>query len=142
MPLGIRLRREHVQPMPPQLGALFDRLNGAYFHGLCQAQIGWGRRTSPRRRSRRGMLLGSWSPSENRIRIHPALAADWVPLFVVEMVVFHEMLHEVFGCPQRGARRVVHPPEFQAVEQSHPDYARAQAWEQANLPRLLRSRSG
>ena len=127
--------------VPPDLLAVFARLNAAYFHGLCHAAIGWGRRTSPRRRSRRGMVLGSWSPEENRIRIHPALAALWVPDYVVEMVVFHEMLHEVFGCPARGRRRRVHPPEFKAVEESHPRFAQACAWEAAHVHQLLRSRT-
>lgn len=125
----------------PCLQAVFDALNDAYFHGACCARIGWSRAGPPKRRGRRSMLLGSYSEQDCAIRIHPALAAPFVPDYVLRMVVFHEMLHEIFGTPLIGRRRRVHPPEFVAVEQSHPDYARARAWEQQHLTQLLRVRA-
>ena len=63
-----------------------------------------------------------------------------MPLEFVEYIVFHEMLHDVFGIEASGSRRKVHPKEFYAVEQSYPDYAHCKAWEQDNMHRLLRYR--
>ena len=47
---------------------------------------------------------------------------------------------EVFGVERIGSRHAVHPPEFVAIEQTYPDYARCKAWEEQHLPRLLRFR--
>jgi hypothetical protein len=139
-----KARREAPQPAPSlrpvghvhDLSALFAALNADYFHGRCTARITWGRRGAQPRR-RRSMVLGSYAPEQHLIRIHPALDQHFVPAFVVAGVVYHEMLHEVFGVPQGPGRRRIHPPEFVAVEQLYPDYARCQAWERNHLGRLL-----
>jgi predicted metal-dependent hydrolase len=39
-----------------------------------------------------------------------------VPQYVVEYIVYHEMLHLKHPVKLRGSRRCVHPPEFQAEE--------------------------
>ncbi len=120
------------------LRALFDRLNAAYFHGACTARITWGSAGS--RRYRRSIQLGCYVRSEALIRVHPCLDQAFVPEFYVAWIVFHEMLHEVIGVERHGSRHSVHPPEFVAIEQTYPDYARCKAWEEQNLPRLLRFR--
>jgi hypothetical protein len=76
------------------------------------------------------------------IRIHPALDQAFVPRHYVAWIVFHELLHEVFGVEKRGSRRCVHPPEFQAIEQTYPHYLACKTWEERNLHRLLRYRPG
>jgi predicted SprT family Zn-dependent metalloprotease len=121
------------------LQPLFDGLNRAYFHERCTARIVWGR-ASYRPRSRRSVQLGCYLPEDNLIRMHPCLDQDFVPDYFVRGVVFHEMLHEVFGVVRVGRRRTIHPADFTAVEQSHPDYARCQAWQRQHLLRLLRYR--
>lgn len=121
----------------PFLQGLFDRLNADYFHRGCRASIRWGRAGVPQRRRRKSMQLGCYDFARQEIRIHPALRRPEVPDYVVGMVVYHEMLHEVFGLEMRGGRRLAHPPEFRACESSHPDYARARAWEALHLHQLL-----
>ena len=120
------------------LRALFDRLNAAYFHGACAARITWGNAGS--RRYRRSIQLGCYVRSEQLIRVHPCLDQAFVPEFYVAWIVFHEMLHEAYGVERHGSRRSVHPPEFVAIEQTYPDYARCKQWEEQYLPRLLRFR--
>ena len=143
----IRARQAEVPPPDvrcvPQgrfhdLRALFDRLNATYFHGACVSRITWGSAGS--RRYRRSIQLGCYVRSESLIRVHPCLDQAFVPEFYVAWIVFHEMLHEVFGVERHGGRHSVHPPEFVAIEQTYPDYARCKAWEEQNLPRLLRFR--
>ena len=75
---------------------------------------------------------------EQLIVIHPSLDQAFVPEYYVAWIVFHEMLHDVYGVEQKRHRRVVHPPEFGVLEQSFPDFARAKDWEAHNLDRLLR----
>ena len=136
----------HASPRPPtrvrQNGAvhdlqpLFDRLNASQFAGRCRAAITWGR-SAPKSARRRSIVLGSYAPGQNLIRVHPCLDQSFVPEYVVLGVVHHEMLHELLGVTTQGGRRRVHPPEFVAIEQMYPDYQRCLAWERAHIGRLL-----
>lgn len=120
------------------LRALFVALNDLYFHGGCQAEVTWSRAGS--RRYRRSIQLGSYVPEDRMIRIHPCLDQSFVPAFYVSWVLFHEMLHEIFGVEKRNTRRSMHPPAFRAIEESYPDHRRAKVWEEKNINRLLRYR--
>lgn len=119
------------------LQLMLESLNAAYFDGAVDARITWGR--APNKKRRRSIRLGTYASDERLIRIHPSLDADWVPRYVVELVVYHEMLHAVVPPVVRGSHKVFHTPEFRKRERAHPDFERANAWEQKNLLRLLRS---
>lgn len=132
-------------PSPTQPVGRFHNLldiwgeqNASFFHDASQARITWG--SSNTRRYRRTIQLGCYVAEEGLIRIHPALDQAFVPRHYIAWIVFHEMLHEVFGVEQRGGRRCVHPPEFMALEESHPDFAKCKKWEAENIHRLLRFR--
>jgi len=117
------------------LGDLFEEENAAWFHGAVRARIGWGAaRAGGRQRS---IKTGVYLHDLQVIRIHPALDQAEVPEFYVRAVVFHEMLHQVVPVVERRGRRVVHSADFRRREQAHPDFARARAWEKANLHLLL-----
>jgi len=140
----------HVGDWPPRrrsvrahgrahdLKVIFARLNAEFFHDACAARIGWGRAGPVCHR--RSIQLGLYVTEEKLIVIHPSLDQSFVPDYYVAWIVFHEMLHDVFGIEQRRSRRSIHPPEFGALEQSFPDFARAKNWETQNLDRLLRFR--
>lgn len=118
------------------LQAIFDRLNHEYFAGQLEARITWG--SAPRRaRPRRSIKMGSFAVEDRLIRIHPVLDDQAVPGYFVEWIVFHEMLHGKFEVVRRGVRRCFHSKEFLAEERTFREYARASAWEKANLDRLL-----
>ena len=116
---------------------IYERLNRDHFAGRVQARIGWGRRSPGRRR--RSIKMGVYFHERKLIKIHPALDDAKVPRHFVELVVFHEMLHQTVP-PTVGeaGRRCVHGPEFRAAERAFPDYELARAWEKANLGVLLR----
>ena len=61
-----------------------------------------------------------------------------VPRYVVENVVFHEMLHERIPRQLINGRWRVHSPEFRQAEQRFPYHRQAEQWQQRNLHRLLR----
>lgn len=89
----------------------------------------------------------SWSPSRSTRRfghqdtdhdcivISRALDDLKVPEFVLDYVVYHELLHILIP-PRRGSggRRMVHPKEFKQAEAQFPRRAEAEAW----LGRLAR----
>jgi hypothetical protein len=116
---------------------IFDRLNERFFQGGISAEIGWGR--MPGKRRRKSIRLGVYDHQTREIRIHPALDRVDVPLFFVEFIVFHEMLHQLFPSPPHGrGRRVHHPRGFRDRERAFPLYERAMQWERQNLGVLLR----
>jgi hypothetical protein len=118
------------------LKEIFDQVNRSYFQGGIQARIGWGR--PPAKRTRRSIRLGVYDHQNREIRIHPALDRPLVPLYFVEFIVFHEMLHQLFPSPAGALRHIHHPRAFRDREKSFAHYALALRWERENLRSLLR----
>jgi hypothetical protein len=142
----IRQREEKREPALTvrgrfyDLGEIYARLNAVHFQGRVAARIGWGRNAPLRRR--RSIKMGVYFHERKLIKIHPALDDHRVPAHFVEMVVFHEMLHQIIPpSADASGRRSVHGPAFRAAERAFPEYARARAWEKANLDLLLSKRT-
>ncbi len=108
----------------------------AHLGAVPDVQVTWG----PRRRVRRGqrtIRLGSYHQPTRVIRLHRLMDQPAVPRWMVGFVMFHELLHDVFGIDETGPRRVIHPPAFRAREAEHPRYDDAMRWERDVLPRLM-----
>ncbi len=58
----------------------------------------------------------------------PDLRSSCVPAYVLEYIVYHEMLHLKHPVRLRGSRRCVHSPEFQAEEKLFPHMTAANAF--------------
>lgn len=132
-----RLRAEgsHVH-----LGIYFQRLNEIYFGSRNGCVITWG--TRKRGRRPRSIRLGTYCPEKSVIRIHPVLDSPMVPAFVIEDVIYHEMLHHELGMVRTNGRVLSHHRAFKAMEKAFPHSARAKEWIQKNLSWLLnRARS-
>jgi hypothetical protein len=129
------------------LRELRDDLNQRYFDGRLKAEITWGKggggaaQTCRTRRARNSTIqLGSYSYEDKLIRIHRALDQPHVPRYVVEAVVYHELLHAAIPPVVQNGRRHVHTPEFRRRERLFRHLAKAEAWVAAHLPELLRAR--
>ena len=120
----VRHERGRKQLASPQgevydLESLFDELNFRYFFGLmARPAIGWSLRDS------RG-ILGHYDASHNTIVLSKVLDSAAVPLFVVEYVLYHEMLHIKHPTEHRSGRRCVHTPSFKAEEKQFERYKEA-----------------
>jgi hypothetical protein len=102
------------------LEEIFEDLNRRFFHGLMgRPQLTWSRDHARNR-------LGHYDPAHNAIVISRVFDHPHVPRFVVEYIVFHEMLHLKHPVKLRGSRRCVHSREFIAEERVFPDLAQAQ----------------
>ncbi len=144
----IAARQERISSQPKQpaalvargrcfdLEAIFARLNAAWFQEGIRARIGWGRNTG--RRRRKSIRLGVYDHKSREIRVHPALDRPDVPLFFVEFIVFHEMLHQLFPSDRDTGRHVHHPRAFRDRERAFPRYQAAIAWEKQHLHELLK----
>ena len=98
------------------LQEIFRDINRRFFNDQIEIRkIGWGIRRSWGR-------LGHYDPTHNTITLSPVLDSPDVPRFVVDFIVYHEMLHAVFGDEKNYGFRRHHPPVFSRTERSHPDY--------------------
>ena len=104
------------------LDAIFETLNTRFFHGLmARPRMSWSQ-TKTRR------ILGHYDPAHNAIIISRIFDHFAVPAFVVEYIVYHEMLHLKHPVKLRGNRRCVHSAEFQAEEKLFPHMTQANAF--------------
>jgi hypothetical protein len=118
--------------------AVYRRLNERFFDCALQVPVTWGRGGG--RARRHGLTFGSYDPVLGLIRIHPVLDRREVPLYFLESVVYHEMLHHhLGGVPDALGRTVYHTRAFREAEARYPWHRQALAWEKENLPRLLRA---
>ena len=114
----LRPARGHVY----DLDAIFDDLNTRFFHGLLgRPCMSWSQ-TKTRR------ILGHYDPAHNAIIISRIFDHIAMPRYVLEYIVYHEMLHLKHPVRLRGSRRCVHSAEFQAEEKLFPRVADANAF--------------
>lgn len=106
--------------------------------------IAWGRRSARRRRPPRSLRLGRLTVGRGHISVHPVLDASWVPSWVVDVVVYHEVCHWVAPpldartANRRGEHRI-HHRAFRTLETRHPRHHDAEAWIATHLDALLRA---
>ena len=104
------------------LDSVFEELNLRFFHGLmARPRMSWSQ-TKTRR------ILGHYDPAHNAIIISRIFDHPAVPQFVLQYIVYHEMLHLKHPVKLRGSRRCVHSAEFQAEEKLFPRVAEANAF--------------
>ena len=113
------------------LRGVFDYVNSFYFASRLQDPILAWAAESPRRR------LGFYFQPLNLLAANRALDSDAVPRYVLEFVVFHELLHHVSAGNGRAARRVHHTLEFKKQEKTFSHYDDAERW----LGKIARERS-
>jgi len=130
-----RMRRFRVRPatVSPQgrffdLVQMFDCLNGKFFAGnLVRPHLGWSARSWRRQ-------FGCYDPGPNQILLNRRMDHPAVPQFVVEYVLFHEMLHVKHPTRRAGCSLISHSREFRSEEKLFPDFDRARRF----LDRLAR----
>jgi predicted metal-dependent hydrolase len=104
------------------LDAVFEDLNTRFFHGLmARPRLSWSQ-TKTRR------ILGHYDPAHNAIIISRIFDHPAVPRYVLDYIVYHEMLHLKHPVKLRGSRRCVHSAEFQAEEKLFPRAEQANAF--------------
>ncbi len=104
------------------LDTMFEDLNARFFHGLmARPRMSWSQ-TKTRR------ILGHYDPAHNAIIISRIFDHPQVPPYVLEYIVYHEMLHLKHPVKLRGSRRCVHSAEFQMEEKLFPQAAEANAF--------------
>lgn len=104
------------------LEAMFDRINAEYFGSTVERpRLGWTLRDSWR-------THGHYDPAHGTIAISRSLDVPETPEFVVEFVLFHEMLHVAMPAEVRDGRHLHHSARFRRAEARHPRMADAVKW--------------
>jgi hypothetical protein len=111
---GKRQVRARAKPGPGEHRSLedsFARVNRRYFHGtMPRPELCW----SPGR-SRR--ILGSYTQETDRLIVSRIFDSPKVPLFVLDYLMYHELLHKKLGIGRRAdGKRCFHGPEFKRLE--------------------------
>jgi hypothetical protein len=104
------------------LEVLFDRMNREYFGGvLDKPRISWSAKKSR-------YILGRYDSTHHTIFISRLFDSERVPSYVVEYVMYHEMLHVRHHTRVRDCRLIVHSPEFKQEERQFARFEEAKNW--------------
>ena len=124
------------------LGKVYDDLNGRFFQERLDVKVTWGRyRQYKTKRIPKQLRLGSYNSNTKTIRVNPLLDNPMTPKYVLESILYHEMLHAELGVIKDGSRRSIHGDFFRRREMEYPHLHDAETWIRENLMRLIRSRN-
>jgi len=114
------------------LDGIFEKTNQIYFNNsIPKTILSWSTRKTYR-------ILGHHDSTHETIIISKSLDDKNVPKFVVEYVVFHEMLHIFHPTQTRNGRRYNHTPEFRRDERKFLYFTEAENWIERNIKNLKR----
>ncbi|HEY9828084.1 MAG TPA: hypothetical protein V6D19_21815 [Stenomitos sp.] len=113
---------EQSQGSTYDLETIFNCVNETYFGGaLSKPRLSWSRAFTHRK-------FGHYEPSRDRIVLSRTLDNPQVPSYVLEFVMYHELLHKQQGATWTKERRMVHTPEFRQQECQFKAYQQAHAF--------------
>jgi hypothetical protein len=115
------------------LEKIFHKLNLIYFqNSVSKPTLTWSARKTYR-------ILGHHDATHETIVISKSLDNKKIPKFVVEFVVFHEMLHVFHPTTHRNGRRYNHTAQFRRDEKKFAYFEEAENWIERNAKALKRN---
>jgi len=114
------------------LEEIFALINSTYFqNSIPKPTLTWSARKTFR-------ILGHHDSTHETIVVSKSLDDKNVPQYVVEFIVFHEMLHIFHPTLQRDGRHYNHTPQFRRDERKFASYEKAENWIEQNARNLKR----
>jgi hypothetical protein len=113
------------------LQLIYNKLNAEYFGNQLNLYITWFGK--PNRRCRSRVTFGLFHDSLKLIKVNRLLDSPSFPYYLIEYVVYHEMVHHV--CPPYfdvNGQHHIHTKEFKEREALFRDYDLAQDWIKKN----------
>jgi len=115
------------------LSMIFNELNRVYFkRSVPKPTLTWSARKTYR-------ILGHHDATHDTIVVSRSLDSPEVPLYVVEYIVFHEMLHIHHPTVHHNGRRYNHTPAFRRDEEKFAYFEEAERWIERNVRKLKRN---
>ena len=114
--------RSHLGGVHHSLETVFARVNERFFRGLMpRPRLVWSVVITARK-------FGHYDQLHDTLLISATVDRADVPEFVVDFLMYHELLHKEMGVDRSGGRAYAHTPEFRAAERRFPQYAEAEAY--------------
>ena len=114
------------------LDEIFENLNFWYFGGsLPKPVLTWSAKKTYR-------ILAHHDATHETIVVSKSLDAPDIPRYVVEYIVFHEMLHIKHPTVHHNGRRYNHTAVFRRDERRFPHYQAAEDWIERSIRKLKR----
>lgn len=114
------------------LDKIFHKLNLIYFqNSISKPTLTWSAKKTYR-------ILGHHDATHETIVISKSLDTKKTPKFVVEFVVYHEMLHIFHPTTYRNGRRYNHTAQFRTDEEKFAYFEEAESWIEQNARNLRR----
>jgi hypothetical protein len=106
------------------LQEVFDRVNANYFNRkMEQPRLTWNRTITARK-------LGHYQPQTDTVMISITLDQPNIPAYLIDFIMYHELLHKKLGVQQLNGRRYAHNKKFRDEERKYLEYAKAQEFMQ------------
>lgn len=101
---------------------VFHRVNAQYFENrMEQPHLTWNRTITHRK-------LGHYQPATDTVMISITLDQPKTPLYLVDYIMYHELLHKKLGIKVVQGRHYAHTAIFRQEERKFKHYAQAQAF--------------
>lgn len=114
------------------LDKIFNFLNQIYFqNALAKPVLTWSAKKTFR-------ILGHHDSAHKTVAVSKSLDDKSVPRFVVEYVLYHEMLHIKHPTVHHKGRRLNHTPAFRRDEENFAFFDEAEMWIEQNVSALKR----
>lgn len=120
----------------------FDKVNLEHFGGRACGGIGWRSFYLGKEEDTAGAITQAECCFDERfIKVNSVLDDVRVPLWYLDFVIYHELLHLQHGPQQYSETGYAYPHDlrFQCMEVSHPNYKRALDFEAKHLARIVKS---
>jgi hypothetical protein len=112
---------ERTMGLHYDLAACFDRVNATYFNGsLSPPRLVWSRTFTSRK-------FGHYDQPRDTVMVSMSLDKNAIPRYVVDFIVYHELLHKTLGVTWKNHRMAAHTPLFTEKERRFRQYREAKA---------------
>lgn len=102
------------------LQRVFERVNAAYFEGrMAKPRLTWNETLTKRK-------LGHYEPDTDTVMVSITLDTSKTPQYVMDFIMYHELLHKQHGIKNVRGRRYAHTPSFRKAESKFKQYQQAQ----------------
>jgi hypothetical protein len=103
------------------LEIIFDKVNRNYFEGqMAKPNLVWNKTLTYRK-------FGHYQPAKDTVMISISLDQATVPDYVVEFVMYHELLHKQLGITTSKGRQYAHTRAFRKAEARFLNHRQAEA---------------